>query len=156
MAYCIDMFNVKSQEESHKSSALHSPLPSQGALCNRSERLEDNKCVMQPDRDHGSKTNSTTVKNRDLHEISCQFALQITVEIYSRLLRTSYKSLMICVNCEGILPRVKCDIQRLLTSQIYSLFVCGDVELNPGPTTPVSVLTSRLADTGRSACEYRG
>lgn len=36
------------------------------------------------------------------------------------------------------------------------LVVCGDVELNPGPTNPLSVLTSRLADTGRQPVNIEG
>ena len=96
-----------------------------------------------------------TVKYRDLHELR-QFALQITVESYRRLLRTLYKSLMICVNCVVILLCMKCDMQRLLTSQIYSFFNCGDVELNPGPTIPLWVLTSRLAEIGRQPVNIQG
>ena len=53
------MFNVKSKEESDKSSVFHSPLPGQGALCSQlqSNRLEDKKCALQTDRDHRSNTN---------------------------------------------------------------------------------------------------
>ena len=40
----------------------------------------------------------------------------------------------------------KCDIQRLNSSDKYSLFVCGDIELNPGPVNNlISILTTRLA-----------
>ena len=40
----------------------------------------------------------------------------------------------------------KCDIQRLTSCDKYSLFVCGDVELNPGPVNNlISILTTRLA-----------
>ena len=44
----------------------------------------------------------------------------------------------------------KCIIQRLETSYKYSLFLCGDIELNPGPVmnTSMSVLTARLARLG--------
>ena len=44
----------------------------------------------------------------------------------------------------------KCIIQRLETSYKYSLFLCGDKELNPGPVmnTSMSVLTARLARLG--------
>ncbi len=43
----------------------------------------------------------------------------------------------------------KCDVQRLNTSDKTSLFVCGDIELNPGPAyNPLSVLTTRLAQMG--------
>ena len=40
----------------------------------------------------------------------------------------------------------KCDIQRMTSCDKYSLFVCGDIELNPGPVnTLISILTTRLA-----------
>jgi hypothetical protein len=43
----------------------------------------------------------------------------------------------------------KCDIERLNTSDKYSLFICGDIELNPGPIyNPISILTDRLARIG--------
>ena len=43
----------------------------------------------------------------------------------------------------------KCDMQRLSTSNKYSLFVCGDMELNPGPVPcPFSILTTRLNQMG--------
>ena len=44
----------------------------------------------------------------------------------------------------------KCIIQRLETSYKYSLFLCGNIELNPGPVmnTSMSVLTARLARLG--------
>ena len=43
----------------------------------------------------------------------------------------------------------KCDIERLNTSDKYSLLICGDIELNPGPIyNPISILTDRLARIG--------
>ena len=40
-------------------------------------------------------------------------------------------------------------MQRIKTSDTLFLFVCGDIELNPGPvnTSNMSVLTTRLART---------
>ena len=43
----------------------------------------------------------------------------------------------------------KCDIQRFNTSVKYSLLICGDIELNPGPEYNSMSLTTRLAQIGR-------
>ena len=45
----------------------------------------------------------------------------------------------------------KCNMQRIKTSDKRFLFVCGDIELNPGPVSisSMSVLTTRLARVGR-------
>ena len=45
----------------------------------------------------------------------------------------------------------KCNMQRIKTSDKRFLFVCGDIELNPGPVniSSMSVLTTRLARIGR-------
>ncbi len=49
----------------------------------------------------------------------------------------------------------KCNVQRIKTSDKCLLFVCGDIELNPGPvnTSDMSVLTTRLARIGVSVCQ---
>ena len=45
----------------------------------------------------------------------------------------------------------KCNMERIKTSDKRFLFVCGDIELNPGPVniSSMSVLTTRLACIGR-------
>ena len=45
----------------------------------------------------------------------------------------------------------KCNIERIKTSDKRFLFVCGDIELNPGPVniSSMSVLTTRLTRIGR-------
>ena len=44
---------------------------------------------------------------------------------------------------------IKCKIPRLNASDKYCLFICGDIELNPGPPcNPLSILTTRLARMG--------
>ena len=45
----------------------------------------------------------------------------------------------------------KCNMERIKTSEKRFLFVCGDIELNPGPVniSSMSVLTTRLARIGR-------
>ena len=45
----------------------------------------------------------------------------------------------------------KCNIERIKASDKRFLFVCGDIELNPGPVNipSMSVLTTRLAHIGR-------
>ena len=45
----------------------------------------------------------------------------------------------------------KCNIERIKASDKRFLFVCGDIELNPGPVniSSMSVLTTRLARIGR-------
>jgi hypothetical protein len=44
----------------------------------------------------------------------------------------------------------KCNVQRIKTCGKLLLFVCGDIELNPGPvnTSAMSMLTTRLARIG--------
>ena len=53
-------------------------------------------------------------------------------------------------NCK-ILSTNKCNMQRIKSSDKRFLFVCGDIELNPGPVniSSMSVLTTRLAHIGR-------
>ena len=55
------------------------------------------------------------------------------------------------INVTKITSNDKCDIQRFNTSVKYSLFICGDIELNmPGPEyNSMSLLTTRLARIGR-------
>ena len=49
----------------------------------------------------------------------------------------------------NILNSNKYNIKRLKTSEKYSSFVCGDIELNAGPAyNPLSILTARLARIG--------
>ncbi len=46
----------------------------------------------------------------------------------------------------------KCNMQRIKTSDKRFLFICGDIELNPGPdniSNMLAVLTTRLARIGR-------
>ena len=49
-------------------------------------------------------------------------------------------------------------MQRIKTSDTLFLFVCGDTELNPAPvnTSNMSVLTTRLARTGRKPVNIVG
>ncbi len=49
-------------------------------------------------------------------------------------------------------------MQRIKTSYKCLLFVCGDIELNPGPvnTSDMSVLTTRLARIGRKPVNIVG
>ena len=49
----------------------------------------------------------------------------------------------------------KCNMQRLKTCDKSFLFVCGDIELNPGPSN-MSVLTQRLARIGRQPVSIVG
>ena len=51
--------------------------------------------------------------------------------------------------CIKIKNMNKCKMQRIKTSD-KRLFVCGDIELNPGPVNirSMSVLTTRLARIG--------
>ena len=49
----------------------------------------------------------------------------------------------------NILNSNKYNIKRLKTSEKYSSFVCGDIELNTGPAyNPLLILTARLARIG--------
>ena len=52
----------------------------------------------------------------------------------------------------------KCNMQRINTSEKRFLFVCGDIELNPGPVniSSMSVLTTRLARRGRKPVNIVG
>ena len=51
----------------------------------------------------------------------------------------------------------KCDIQRFNTSVKYSLFMCGDIELNPHPVyNSMSLLATRLARIGRRPANIVG
>ena len=52
----------------------------------------------------------------------------------------------------------KCNMLRIKTSNKLFLFVCGDIELNPGPinTSNMSVLTTRLAHIGRQPVNIVG
>ena len=61
----------------------------------------------------------------------------------SRTLRT--------LNNTEIQNTSKCNIERIKASDKRFLFVCGDIELNPGPVniSSMSVLTTRLARIGR-------
>ena len=49
-------------------------------------------------------------------------------------------------------------MQRINTSEKRFLFVCGDIELNPGPVniSSMSVLTTRLARIGRKPVNIIG
>jgi endonuclease/exonuclease/phosphatase (EEP) superfamily protein YafD len=57
-----------------------------------------------------------------------------------------------------LLPTTKCIIQKLETSDKYSLLLCGDIESNPGPVmnTLMSVLTARLARIGLEPVNIAG
>ena len=54
------------------------------------------------------------------------------------------------LNSAKIVNTNKCNVQKIKTSDKCLLFVCGDIELNPGPvnTSDMSVLTTRLARIG--------
>ena len=57
-----------------------------------------------------------------------------------------------------ILNTNKCNMQRINTSEKRFSFVCGDIELNPGPVniSSMSVLTTRLARIGRKPVNIIG
>ena len=52
----------------------------------------------------------------------------------------------------------KCNMQRIKTSEKCLLFVCGDIELNPGPvnTSDMSVFMTRLVCIGRKPVNIVG
>ena len=60
--------------------------------------------------------------------------------------------------CTKIKTMNKCNMQRIKTSDKRFLFVCGDIELNPGPVNipSMSVLTTRLARIGRKPVNIVG
>ena len=62
------------------------------------------------------------------------------------------------LNNAKIVNTNKCNVQRIKTSDKCLLFVCGDIELNPGPvnTSDMSVLTTRLARIGRKPVNIVG
>ena len=62
------------------------------------------------------------------------------------------------LNNAKIVNTNKCNVQRIKTSYKCLLFVCGDIELNPGPvnTSDMSVLTTRLACIGRKPVSIVG
>ena len=62
------------------------------------------------------------------------------------------------LNNAKIVNTNKCNVQRVKTSDKCLLFVCGDIELNPGPvnTSDMSVLTTRLARIGRKPVSIVG
>ena len=52
----------------------------------------------------------------------------------------------------------KCNMRRIKSSDKCFLFVCGDIEFNPGPVniSSMSVLTTRLARIGRKPVNVIG
>ncbi len=64
------------------------------------------------------------------------------------------------LNNAKIVNTNKCNVQRIKTSDRCLLFVCGDIELNPGPviinTSDMSVLMTRLARIGRKPVNIVG
>ena len=77
------------------------------------------------------------------NNITCKCCKQATVQ--SRTSKPKLRS-----KRSKLLLATRCIIQRQETSCKYSLFLCGDIELNPGPVidTSMSVLTARLAKIG--------
>ena len=69
---------------------------------------------------------------------------------------------MQCANCKLNNAKIgntnKCNVQRIKTSDKCLLFVCGDIELNPGPvnTSDMSVLMTTLARIGRKPVNIVG
>ena len=75
-----------------------------------------------------------------------------------RIGRTKKHKLYKLKNPINIKNTNKCNMQRIETSDKLFLFVCGDIELNPGPvnTSNMSVLTTRLARIGRKPVSIVG
>ncbi len=72
--------------------------------------------------------------------------------------RTRKHKLFKLNNAIKIVHTNKCNVQRIKTCYKCLLFVCGDVELNPGPvnTSDMSMLTTRLARIGRKPVNIVG
>ena len=67
------------------------------------------------------------------------------------------RNLKITNLCTKIKNMNKCNMQRIKTSDKRFLFVCGDIELNPGQVNipSMSVSTTRLARIGQMEyCSY--
>ena len=73
-----------------------------------------------------------------------------TIKTKQRKLRTP--------NNPKIQNTIKCNMQRIKTANKHFLFVCGDIELNPGPVniSNMSLLITRLARIGRKPVNIVG
>ncbi len=84
--------------------------------------------------------------------------LKRSLKITNKHTSRTRKHKLFKLNNAKIVNTNKCNVQRIKTSDKCLLFVCGDIELNPGPvnTSDMSVLTTRLARIGRKPVNIVG
>ena len=80
------------------------------------------------------------------------------MKIVSKHTRRTRKHKLFKLNKAEVVNTSKCNVQRIKACDKFLLFVCGDIELNPGPvnTSDMSVLTGRLARIGRKPVNIVG
>ena len=64
----------------------------------------------------------------------------------------------LCTLSNPKIPNInKCNMQRIRTYEKHFLFVCGDIEFNPGPVniSGMSVLTTSFSSLRSKASKYR-
>ncbi len=84
--------------------------------------------------------------------------LKRSLKISNKRTSRTRKHKLFKLNNAKIVNTNKCNVQRIKTCEKSLLFVCGDIELNPGPvnTSDMSVLTTRLARIGRKPVNIVG
>ena len=87
-----------------------------------------------------------------------KFAKKECLKITNKHTRRTRKHKLFKLNNAKIVHTNKWNVQRIKTSDKCLLFLCGDIELNPGPvnTSDMSVLTTRLARIGRKPVNIVG
>ncbi len=87
-----------------------------------------------------------------------KFAKKECLKITNKHTSRTRKHKLFKLNNAKIVNANKCNVQRIKTSDKCLLFLCGDIELNPGPvnTSDMSVLTTRLARIGRKPVNIVG
>ena len=87
-----------------------------------------------------------------------KFAKKECLKITNKHTSRTRKHKLFKLNNAKIVYTNKCNVQRIKTSNKCLLFLCGDIELNPGPvnTSDMSVLMTRLARIGRKPVNIVG
>ena len=128
-----------------KSSALHNLLSTRYRKCLRQKLRSINIYMWQCRKAH---------RARKMLKLKKEFLKIANV----RSSRRNQHKVFTLNNPIKILNTNKCNMQRINTSEKRFLFVCGDIELNPGPVniSSMSVLTTRLACIGRKPVNIIG